>query len=1037
MFLSLFILSSSKKFKLRNIQPSDFQIELSNAPAEHHPKGQRITISGQVKLSESVEMYPDDEMFYVVALTHPEGDTFGQEFYSADINSDGEWKQFTIVIDGSENYGLGKHTFTIFARTYTSEESEQIETYFNVVDPSDVPVTPGSDSKPTITGPDNIASQYNPSDDIKFDVTVTDDKGFEVYYKFDEGEEKPCSDKYPSSPRTGIKITLKIDIPDSLEPGHHQLHVYAKDDADQASETPLVYNFEVIRENKPRLRNVHVSKTEVHNQEFVKIKGEVIYPESGEQISVKIIFGEYHTDEIYVGQSDGTWKQFEMENYAISSDVPVGKIRAFIRAYHRTDTSDDIVIPFEIKNDDPEIAQRTPEPTPDPIVPDVPELFAPGSIDAEYRPSQSLPIVVNVSSKYAFKVYYKFDDSDEVEATIEYPQTNGAFVTISLNIEFPEDLQMGSEHRFIVYARGDNRKSTEYIYKFNFLEEIIPKIKSLNAPDSVTAGNFMDITGEYENPSGHVLDLYYKLNEEDEQSKTDFAGETENSIHLTISAPGYNQNVNKLVIRLYDTESNLYSRPKTVTFSTTDGYDSTDPTNSKPEIVEAPASINPNYDVGQNIEIAIKVKDEKKFRMCYKFDSRNETVLETEYPSTSTPTPLNLQITIPSTLSPGQHTISIYAKDESGQDSDPKTYTFNINADQTPVIGTLTVNPESQEQYGFVTVSGTVSVEATGKTIKLKVIFTTGESSDVTVLEDKSTGQPQNFEITFTNPYGEVGAHTARVHAETDPTYSAEKEFSYSVRATPPDPRDPILIVEQVKSKYGNDEQISIKVKIQADANFNIYYNLGGEDTKITQTEIQKQWNPPYEHNYDLTLPEDIVLGSKVLTIYVQDNNEKRATKRFEIEIIQAQKPYIRKCTSPKYNVFQEEKVEITCEIMHPRVGQTTRVLYEVDGDERDIGTLILNDGWETFKGEFQVPFIDGAKTFKIFAIDEADKRYSPYVLNFMVYENEQNVPTRTPTPEPDPNDNDPPVIAPPDNINSEYEVTDAIEFDMSVTDDS
>lgn len=117
-----------------------------------------------------------------------------------------------------------------------------------------------------------------------------------------------------------------------------------------------------------------------------------------------------------------------------------------------------------------------------------------------------------------------------------------------------------------------------------------------------------------------------------------------------------------------------------------------------PPTINVTSSFDTVYYPTQTVQVAGTVNDADRgdvLTVKYAIDSGTEVTIGNNYRPNGTPVPFSTSFVIPTSISPGQHMIQLWAADDKGNMSVPVTVYFTVGADTTPPDATHTITPST------------------------------------------------------------------------------------------------------------------------------------------------------------------------------------------------------------------------------------------------------------------------------------------------------------------------------------------------------
>ena len=135
-----------------------------------------------------------------------------------------------------------------------------------------------------------------------------------------------------------------------------------------------------------------------------------------------------------------------------------------------------------------------------------------------------------------------------------------------------------------------------------------------------------------------------------------------------------------------------------------------------PPTINVTSSFDTAYYPMQTVQVTGTVNDidiGDVLTVKYAIDSGTEITIGNNYRPNGTAVPFSTSFVIPTTISPGQHMIQLWAADDKGNMSVPVTVYFTVGADTTPPDATHTITPDTWTS-GNVTISITATDSQSG-----------------------------------------------------------------------------------------------------------------------------------------------------------------------------------------------------------------------------------------------------------------------------------------------------------------------------------
>ena len=182
-----------------------------------------------------------------------------------------------------------------------------------------------------------------------------------------------------------------------------------------------------------------------------------------------------------------------------------------------------------------------------------------------------------------------------------------------------------------------------------------------------------------------------------------------------------------------------------------------------PPTINVTSSFDTAYYPMQTVQVTGTVNDidiGDVLTVKYAIDSGTEITIGNNYRPNGTAVPFSTSFVIPTTISPGQHMIQLWAADDKGNMSVPVTVYFTVGADTTPPDATHTINPSSWTS-GNVTISITATDSQSGlKSITLpngQVVtsattsYTATNNGDYKFVLADNVGNSRNYIVNISN----------------------------------------------------------------------------------------------------------------------------------------------------------------------------------------------------------------------------------------------------------------------------------------------
>ena len=182
-----------------------------------------------------------------------------------------------------------------------------------------------------------------------------------------------------------------------------------------------------------------------------------------------------------------------------------------------------------------------------------------------------------------------------------------------------------------------------------------------------------------------------------------------------------------------------------------------------PPTINVTSSFETAYYPTQTVRVTGTVNDVDRgdvLTVKYAIDSGAEVTIGNNYRPNGSPVPFSTSFVIPTSISPGQHMIQLWAADDKGNMSVPVTVYFTVGADTTPPDATHTINPSSWTS-GNVTISITATDSQSGlKSITLpngQVVtsattsYTATNNGDYKFVLADNVGNSRNYIVNISN----------------------------------------------------------------------------------------------------------------------------------------------------------------------------------------------------------------------------------------------------------------------------------------------
>ncbi|KAI5537650.1 hypothetical protein TVAGG3_0443910 [Trichomonas vaginalis G3] len=473
---------------------------------------------------------------------------------------------------------------------------------------------------------------------------------------------------------------------------------------------------------------------------------------------------------------------------------------------------------------------------------------------------------------------------------------------------------------------------------------------------------------------GSAVDFYYKLNNNEEKHLDNKLIVNENSktdeFTFSIQLPNEKQLNN---ITFYAKHDEQQDQSELFTFFTS----------NLPKII-AWNDFKDKYSLDEKITLNLETSntDQNEYKLSYKFDDEDEIKLDQSF----TDSKINLEISIPESLTNSKHRLTLFVYDENNFKSEPESKEFDYKKDnRSPEISVQIVYPmQSYVQNEIIKFKVQSKDFNNGNTVKIHL--KEGDNDQV-IHEYTSNGDIfEKFEYNYTI-IKEIGIIDLIFVAIDNEDASSEQNVTIKIRKIPE-----LTITSELKSYYSPNEDLIIKGYVTDYKQTNIL-SLRYQKDDYSATELLNNIKitdklRSDEFSTTIRLPSKIGIHNFFLSVI---DDEQKSSKLVKLTLRIHVKPEINLLNFSKNQT--EIKMNVKVEIHQP-----VSVYYSFDNDEK----LRLTSIEESKEVELKIPLksdlTNDYHSVHVVLIDEYN--LSSEVVNHSFFYSIQK-PEKTPLPSP------------------------------------